>query len=51
MILSRFRLTGDDGTFEVGIIAYGEVKAVFPSEDAGLASGTSIVGVDRSSAC
>ena len=49
-VLSRIRFACNDRALEVGVLFDVDVEATFSSEDAGLASGASIVGVDRSSA-
>jgi len=43
-ILSRIRFACNDRALEVGVLFYVDVEAAFSSEDAGLASGASIVG-------
>ena len=49
-VLSRIRFACNDRALEVGVLFDVEIEAAFSSEDAGLASCASIVGVDRSSA-
>ena len=49
-VLSRIRFACNDRALEVGVLFDVDIEAAFSSEDAGLASGASIVGVDRSSA-
>ena len=49
-ILLRSCFAGDDRALEVGVLFDVDVEAVFSCEDAGLASRTAVVGVDRSSA-
>ena len=49
-ILLRSCFAGDDRALEVGVLFDVDVEAAFSSEDAGLSSCASIVGVDRSSA-
>ena len=49
-VLFRLSFACNDRTLEVGVLLDVDVEAAFSSEDAGLASGASIVGVDRSSA-
>ena len=46
-ILLRIRFACNDRALEAGVFLDVDVEAVFSSEDAGLASGTSIVGVDQ----
>ena len=48
-VLSRIRFACDDRALEVGVLFDVDVEAAFSSEDTRLASGASIVGVDRSS--
>ena len=45
-VLSRLRFACDDRALEVGVLFDVDVEAAFSSEDTGLASGASIVGVD-----
>ena len=49
-VLSRIRFACNDRALEVGVLFDVDVEAAFSSEDAGLVSCASIVGVDRSSA-
>ena len=49
-ILLRSCFAGDDRALEVGVLFDVDVEAAFSSEDAGLASRTAVVGVNRSSA-
>ena len=46
-VLSRIRFACNGRALEAGVFLDVDVEAVFSSEDAGLASGTSIVGVDQ----
>ena len=49
-VLSRIRFACNDRALEVGVLFDVDVEAAFSSEDTRLASGASIVGVDRPSA-
>ena len=48
-VFSRLRFACNDRALEVGVLLDVDVEATFSSEDTRLASGASIVGVDRSS--
>ena len=49
-VLFRLSFACNDRALEVGVLFDVDIEAAFSSEDTGLASGASIVGVDRSSA-
>ena len=46
-VLSRIRFACNDRALEVGVLFDVDVEAAFSSEDTGLASGASIVGLDQ----
>ena len=46
-VLSRIRFACNDRALEVGVLFDVDIEAAFSSEDAGLASGASIVGLDQ----